>query len=215
MDIRAGRTRAALHQTILTLAASQDISEITVASVARTAQINRVTFYSHAVSPAALLTQALRGELDGVRDKLLHSGALNVKKLPAIALSEHLVDHLDVYQRNLPVSGQGILADFLTSHFAQSVHLVFAENPAALRHPTPSTQLSAPDTINAAAQFISRGVIGIIAVWLHASPTPDQAQLVLFLDRLLPSWWLDLVQEETPPRSEPPARNSSSLLINT
>lgn len=196
MDIRAGRTRATLHQTILSLAATHELSTITVAQVARTANINRVTFYNHASSPAALLTAALQGNLDGVRDGLLQGGSPSVKQRPAIALSEHLVAHLDVYQRNLPVSGQGILADFLTAHFAQSVHLVLAENPASQRLPTPSAQLSAPETIDAAAQFISRGVIGIIAVWLHASPTPDQSQLVLFLDNLLPTWWLELVHAE-------------------
>lgn len=197
MDARAQRTRHALHQAVLRLAAEHDVVTLSVAQLARAAQINRVTFYNHAKSPATLLTAALQGELDAVRAGILDSGTQEVTSRPAVALTEHLVAYLTVYQRNLPVTGQGVLADFLSGHFAQSVHLVFAENRSSLRNPA-QNHITSADTVNAAAQFISRGVIGIIAVWLHSSPRPDQEQLVMFFDQLLPTWWLDLVQETAP-----------------
>lgn len=69
MGVRAERTIAALRNAALKRAETQEVSELTASQVAQSAGINRVTFYNHASSLAQLLVDALRVELDGIRQR--------------------------------------------------------------------------------------------------------------------------------------------------
>ena len=200
MDARAQRTRTLLCATILDLATEQEISQISVAQIARAAQINRVTFYSHATSPMDLLAQALREQLDQVRRHLLtgasaSSGAKTAgpghpAPRPIEELAAHLIAHQAVYRRNITAAGHGTVADFLSEHFAHSVHQVISEHSERIATEIGSGLSLSPTALNATAQFISHGAIGVIGVWLHDGSELDPQRLVTYLDHLFPPWWL-------------------------
>ncbi|MFC8733716.1 TetR/AcrR family transcriptional regulator [Luteimicrobium sp. NPDC057192] len=113
MDRRTVRTRAALRAAILELAAQQDVSELSVVEVARRAGINRVTFYDHATSPAALLVAVLADELDQIRAALLEPDVagggepaatpdpLELVDRVARAVAAHVERHATIYERAL------------------------------------------------------------------------------------------------------------------
>lgn len=194
MDIRAVRTQKALHQAVLELAQTTNVSQLSVTEVAKAAQINRVTFYNHAASPEVLLFGALAKDLNRVRDQLVDPQTATPisPDRPIVSLAQHLVRHLDLYRTNIAADGRGTVADFLTEHFAQSVSLLLDENAAAVSRIAGLNRPLSQVALEATAQFIAHGSIGVIAVWLHASPTPHPDELVLLLDHLLPRWWLDL-----------------------
>lgn len=194
MDIRAIRTQKALHQAVLELAQTTNIAQLSVTEVAKAAQINRVTFYSHAASPEVLLFGALTKDLNRVRDQLVDPQTATPisPDRPIVSLAQHLVSHLSLYRTNIGADGRGAVADFLTEHFAQSVSLLLDENAAAVSKIAGLNRPLSQVALEATAQFIAHGSIGVIAVWLHASPTPQPDELVLLLDHLLPRWWIDL-----------------------
>jgi AcrR family transcriptional regulator len=196
MDVRAERTVAALHRSVLELAETEEVSGLTASQIAVAAGINRVTFYNHASSPAQLLVDALRAELDGIRERYLvvpvglpvHSTAR--RTTPAVA--EHLIERRALYRRSLTVDGHGILADFLTEHFAESVRLLLVDRPHAVLHAPGRSAVSAPVFERAAAQFVAHGCIGAIAVWLHTDDPLNSDQVVALIEELMPAWWADL-----------------------
>jgi len=116
------RTRAALRAAILELAAQEDVSELSVVEVARRAGINRVTFYDHATSPAALLVAVLADELDEIRAALLDrdttdSGVpaaapdpLDLVDRVARAVAAHVERHAAIYERALVRADDGASA---------------------------------------------------------------------------------------------------------
>ncbi|WP_348525183.1 glucose 1-dehydrogenase [Luteimicrobium album] len=100
---------------MLELAAQHDVGDLSVVEVARRAGINRVTFYDHATSPAALLVAVLAEELDEIWTRLLDPDAasdasrgaaappdpLGVVDQVARAVAEHVERHAAVYERAL------------------------------------------------------------------------------------------------------------------
>lgn len=206
MDARAQRTQDALRTTILKLAQTQEISQISVAQIARTAQINRVTFYSHATSPMDLLTQALREQLDLVRSHVfsgpqtehtLVTQGSESKLRPVEELGLHLISHQAMYRRNITATGYGAVADFLTQHFAQTVRQHMSDHSKHLAAALGAGPKLSQSALDATAQFISHGTVGVIAVWLHDGLELTFERLVTYLDHLFPVWWLKLVDGTT------------------
>ncbi|GAA4840280.1 hypothetical protein GCM10023221_17530 [Luteimicrobium xylanilyticum] len=163
MDRRTVRTRAALRAAVLELAAQRDVGDLSVVEVARRAGINRVTFYDHAPSPAALLVAALAEELDEIRSRLLEPGVaavpgadgagdapgaddpsdpLEVVDRVARAVADHVERHAAVYERALvretsSTSGATLsapLSTLLADHFTRTLETFLARHPG-LRPP--------------------------------------------------------------------------------
>ncbi|XBH20351.1 TetR-like C-terminal domain-containing protein [Jonesiaceae bacterium BS-20] len=206
MDARAQRTQNALRATILSLAQEHEISQISVTQVAQAAQINRVTFYNHATSPLDLLTQALREQLDLVRSHVLDSHqdqslattqSSPVRQRPIEELGEHLIVHQVMYRRNITPTGHGAVADFLTQHFAQTVYQHLAEQSRHLATALGAAPEHSQSALDATAQFISHGTIGVIAVWLHDGTELTVQRLVTYLDNLFPAWWIRIADGTT------------------
>lgn len=193
MDVRAERTVTALHRAVLELAEVHNISELTASQIAQVAGINRVTFYNHASSPAQLLVDALRVELDGIRRRyLISSGEFPVQgaaRRTTLAVAEHMIERRTVYRRSLSADGHGILADFLTEHFAESVRLLLADRPNAVASSLRRSALPADVFQQATAQFVAHGCIGAIAVWLHIDDPLKPAEVVDLIEELMPAWW--------------------------
>ena len=206
MDARAQRTQDALRATILRLAQEQEISQISVAQVARAAKINRVTFYNHATSPMDLLTQTLRKQLVPVRSHVLDGPQVQPTTAPPSSsprprpieeLGEHLIVHQVMYRRNITPTGHGAVANFLTQHFAQTVYQHLAEQSRHLATALEAAPEHSQSALDATAQFISHGTIGVIAVWLHDGTELTVQRLVTYLDNLFPAWWLRIADGTT------------------
>lgn len=122
---RFWRTRATLSSAILTLAATHPSSVLSVSDIVRAAGINRSTFYTHAESPTALLTIAMRTALErqdaeaaqctqGDRRAMLES-ALH----PVLA---HVNTYNEVYRTSLlDAVASGALFQGLSSHLGSRI----------------------------------------------------------------------------------------------
>ncbi|MGO4103040.1 TetR/AcrR family transcriptional regulator [Leifsonia sp. YAF41] len=193
MDVRAERTVTALYGAILSLAETHDVAELTASQVAQAAGINRVTFYNHASSPAQLLVDALRVELDDIRQRFLISSGesplQSTARRTTLAVAAHMIERRAVYRRSLPADAHGILADFLSEHFAASVRLLLADRPNVHIGSSRRSPVSAPVFSEATAQFVAHGCIGAFAVWLHTDDPLIPADVVDLIEDLMPAWW--------------------------
>src|SRR5882757_5725196 len=75
-DPRSLRSQAALSRAILTLAAQQPVTEVTITALCQEAAVTRRTFYNHAGSPVELLEQVLTAELDQIGARMRAETAL-------------------------------------------------------------------------------------------------------------------------------------------
>lgn len=185
MDARAERSRARLAAAVLRLAAERDAATLSVAEVARTAEVHRSTFYEHADSPTGLLRDVLRAELDVLRDRhfseIAPGGAGEAIAATTLDVLEHVEAHADVYSRGLGSDADAVLHTMLSSHFRESVDLLVASGavtvPASLRE---------GDLL---ARYLADGTVGAVDAWLRLPvPRDRQAFLDAYAD-LVPAWW--------------------------
>ncbi|MDH6180296.1 AcrR family transcriptional regulator [Microbacteriaceae bacterium SG_E_30_P1] len=186
MDARQRRSRLKLHAAVFELAADRRADDLTVAEVARLAGVHRSTFYEHAESPAALLTDALRAELDEARTR--HLSGLDARSLPAalrdvtLAVLEHVERHAAIYRRGLADGGP--LHDFLSAHFQASSRLLVTQG---LLEPPAIPGIPSSLSRDAALRYVADGTVGAISVWL-ADPRDPHDFLAVLTD-LTPPWW--------------------------
>ena len=186
VDARIVQTTKSLHSAIVELASSSPVSSITVADVTRAAGINRATFYSHATSPGALLTDVLTPELDEIR--AADFAAREAGTVPAAEITrkgmERVVDHIvkyrDIYRLALPDPLDASTHRALARHFEESSRTHF-ENFSAADLPK---DLSKP----LAAGFIAHGLVGLIENWLTGKRVSRKI-LVENILLVLPAWW--------------------------
>jgi len=191
MDARQRRTRTKLHTAITGLAALQPIGRVTATEVAREAGVHRSTFYEWAQSPAELLRDALRAELDEIRDRNLGDPAADVAAAVRATTAEvlrHVAAHADIYRRELSDGGgEAGLPGMLAEHFRLSSVLLLQQRRVAV--PIDVDGVTPEFAGDAAARYVAHGAIGALAAWLDlVEPRDEDAFLDLF-DRLVPEWW--------------------------
>jgi AcrR family transcriptional regulator len=185
VDARILHTNAALKRAILQLAQDRPVSTVTVADVTRVAEINRATFYSHAVSPGSLLAAVLTPELDAIREedaalrRAPDADPAAVTRKGINAVVDHIIAHRDIYRQALPDPNDGSLHGLLVEHFSVS----------ALQHITALPPASRPDLLqDVAAGFVAHGFVGAIASWLTGGRRSRKA-LVDTITASFPAWW--------------------------
>ncbi|BDZ51678.1 hypothetical protein GCM10025867_39190 [Frondihabitans sucicola] len=186
VDARIVQTTKALHTAIVELASTSPVSSITVADVTRAAGINRATFYSHATSPGALLTDVLTPELDSIRADdfaARDAGAASPAEVTRKGMErvvDHIVKYRDIYRLALPDPLDASTHRVLARHFEESSRTHFelyatSDLPEGLSKPL-------------AAGFVAHGLVGVIENWLTGKRA-SRKTLVDNILLLLPAWW--------------------------
>ncbi len=117
MDVRQARTRSKLRNAIYAIAAEKHVNKISVAEVARAAEITRDTFYRHGTSPVELLASFLREDLDDLGRSIGELPATSGTKLsvfdePERRLLSHIAERSEIYSNALsPRPARGTAED--------------------------------------------------------------------------------------------------------
>lgn len=184
LDARQIRTQSALTQAILELASERPVREISMADLARAAGVNRSTVYQHATSPAGLLCDVMRAELDAVREAhLVELGDLGqAMRETVLGVLDHLERHASIYRRELRDPANQLHA-MLSGHFAASVAALIERldlGPAGV---------NAALFREAAPRWIADGSVGAMAAWLDGPEPRDREAYLKIHAALLPPWW--------------------------
>ena len=192
MDARQRRTRAKLYGTITTLAATEPVSRITATEVAREAGVHRSTFYEWAQSPAELLRDALRAELDEIRVRHLADSDLDLVEAIAATTREvlrHAAVHSALYRRDLGADGGDAgLASMLADQFTGSTAELLSRQ--RVRVPIDPERVSPTVAADTAARYVAHGAVGAIAAWLDLPEPRDEDAFLELYDVLVPAWFL-------------------------
>ncbi len=186
-DARIERTRARLAEAVLTLASERDIASVSVAELTRCAGVNRGTFYDHAQSPAALLTDVLTRELDEVRrvgmDRLRQDGLLlrHLTRSTLQGIFQHVLTHEQIYAGPSHSTSVYALRVVLADHIEQSTRLILSGGFAI-------PPMMEPHTLPLFASYLAHGVVGALEAWLRL-PTPrDEEMLLAVIEAMYPTW---------------------------
>jgi AcrR family transcriptional regulator len=186
VDARIVQTTKSLHAAIVELASTTPVSSITVADVTRAAGINRATFYSHATSPGALLTDVLTPELDAIRAADLaarDAGAGTPSEITRRGMErvvDHIVKYREIYRLALPDPLDASTHRVLSRHFEESsmLHIQY--------HSSGDLPEGLSNTL--AAGLVAHGLTGVIENWLTGKRS-SRKSLVDNIVLLLPVWW--------------------------
>lgn len=159
-DRRVVRTRKAIREAFFKLMEEQDYHKITIASIAREADIDRKTFYLHYDSVSDLVDEVIRDEaqhiVDSCRDAL-HSGdgkRLDVSRLfesislamaPDVSRSKRVLQHVS-------------LQDVLDRLEASLVTVLMEDNLLGLRRDDPY--------VSYIVSFFCAGLVAVYRRWL-------------------------------------------------
>jgi AcrR family transcriptional regulator len=132
IDRRVARTRAMLHQTLMSLIVKQGYEAITIKGICDSANVGRSTFYAHYTSKDDLMRSGLenlrRVLVDRQRDALATPEDIRHRSLDfSLTLFEHTRDHIDLH-RGLVSGGaialgviRQILCDLVRDELAATV----------------------------------------------------------------------------------------------
>ena len=132
IDRRVARTRAMLHQTLMSLIVKQGYEAITIRDICDAANVGRSTFYAHYRSKDDLMRSGLenlrRVLVDRQRDALATPEDIRHRSLDfSLTLFEHARDHIDLH-RGLVGGGavalgiiRQILSDLVRDELAATV----------------------------------------------------------------------------------------------
>lgn len=206
MDPRSRRSRDRLFAAALDLAAAQPIASLTVTQVAEAAGVHRSTFYEYASSPAALVEQALTGELDDLRAALLEdeSDAATAVATVTEGVLDHVARNAAIYRRAL-ADGGGSLHSMLSRHFRETTRILLAR--ARVRIDVEVAGIPQAEIDEAASRFLADGTVGVIEGWLR-HPEPKVDDFLRVYRALLPAWWPHEGATDPAPSAASPARMS-------
>jgi AcrR family transcriptional regulator len=187
VDARQQKTYARLSAAVLDLATRGPVTDVTVSALAAAAGVHRSTVYEYASSPAHLLAQVLRGELDALRAEYLVDVDPSDAAAAVVGVTRAVLRHIDehdvVYRRGLGAeSGAASLHAMLSEHFQASIDLLLEQH---------SLVVPADDEVErrAIARYIADGTIGAIDVWLTRPRPRDVDAFLALVGRLTPAWW--------------------------
>lgn len=183
MDARATRTRTALHDAVLALAAEQPIDEISAAAVSRAAGITRDTFYRHAESPLELLADALGSELDALRTRLDETPTIRDAERH---LLEHVRDRAAVYRGTMHPSIAAPVRARLELQLRAGLEDWARRQPGIV----PPRLAGDPTALRMAVAYASAGTVGAIEEWLRQGALDVESGIEIVLTAS-PAWWLD------------------------
>ncbi|MFG1922490.1 TetR/AcrR family transcriptional regulator [Cryptosporangium sp. NPDC048952] len=174
-DPRARRSRRALEQALLELAATTDLTQISISDVTKNARVSRSTFYEHYVDvhdlAAAACTELFDDLVAGL--PLADPGLVDVAKPvdnPLVPVFTHFAAHAALYRSLLGPDGSARVMSHLLTRLrdATRANLRFAAL-ASVRAPEPAPD----DPLHA---LIAGAIVGTAVDWLrgHGPDTPEE-----------------------------------------
>lgn len=189
-DPRWQRTRKALTQAVLELAAELPIHRVSVRAVADRAGVDRTTMYHHAETPEALLRDALLKELHAVFDTfrseiITPNGNWTNTLDQGVRLTlEHVASRREIYRTNLHDGPVNLLHNVLAVFLTDTVRVLLADGKYPL---PPGTQLTEADE-DFAATSLGYATVGAITSWV-ARPDPlDTDEFMREYHLFFPTW---------------------------
>jgi AcrR family transcriptional regulator len=179
IDRRVARTRATLHQTLMSLILKQGYEAITIKDICDAANVGRSTFYAHYTSKDDLMRSGIENLrkvlLDRQRAALATPGDIRQLSLGfSLTLFEHARDHFDLH-RGLVGGGtvalgiiRQILSDVVRSELAATV------------------DKKSPDAIprEFVVQYVVGAYMAVLTWWLDRGAKPSPAEVDRMFRRL-------------------------------
>jgi AcrR family transcriptional regulator len=185
LDPRVRRTRAALRSALLELARAQPLPQLSVAAVAALAGVTRPTFYDHYRDLDELTLDALRVELQQLRDitrdagELVSGGADPDAPPPGLLrLAGFLDERRTLLAQALGPDGSAAFAAWLRQGMAADVREALEARPELVRPDVPS---------DLQADIVVGALLGAFVPRLAVRPRPDPAEVADRTWRLLRS----------------------------
>jgi AcrR family transcriptional regulator len=189
LDPRIRRTRRLLQEAVLALAAEQDFVTITIQDIARRAEINRNTFYSHYRDKDDLIVQALDmlfDELTAEDRRFVDAhGIVTADTVPAPlrAVVRHVGERPELYRRLLGENGSAAFTTRLQSYVQRQFLQVWANMGL---EPTPS---SPPAELR--AWFAASSLHGMLSWWLERGTQEEPETVAAWAWTLLAPLWFE------------------------
>lgn len=192
MDPRQVRTWSRLVDVVHEVASETPIDTVSVAELARRADITRDTFYRHAAGPAELLAHVLRDELDALRAEFQRNaeaegGGRTVFDVAERALLRHILEHRAIYRGAMTPRLTPALRDMLVESIESSLLELLDRHPEIA--PDGPSGLSVGKRHRMFAAYAASGTIGGIEVWLADEDPADADDAARAILAASPSWW--------------------------
>ena len=192
MAERQTKTRSALAEAVLELAAGTPIDDITVTALAQRAGITRETFYKHTPGIVDLLADSLAGELADIAEAnnalpaTLPTGD-SVFRRPTEQLVGHLVARAQVYRNAMNPRLHARIRELLTGYISLGLLTHLDAHPEI----APSIDGARPDAFGrvALAAYAAAGTVGVLEEWLARTDTVEPAELTEVILAAAPEWW--------------------------
>lgn len=192
MAERQTKTRSALAQAVLELAADTPIEEITVTALAQRAGITRETFYKHTPGIVDLLADSLAVELAEIGEANNALPAISptgdsVFRRPTEQLVGHLVERAPVYRNAMNPRLHARIRELLTEYISLGLLVHLDAHPEI----APTIEGARPDEFGriALAAYAAAGTVGVLEEWLVRTETVDPAELTEVILAAAPEWW--------------------------
>lgn len=157
-DPRVRRTRDRLRATLLSLASEQELDSLTMAAVARRAEVNRATVYQHYADLDSLVADAMEDAVSHV-SRCAELCPLDAPRErapePLEELFAHVADHAVLYRRMFSERGGARLSNRLRDRITEVLTARFAEGAR------PSGYDDVPAAFHAA--YLAGALVGAIA----------------------------------------------------
>ncbi|MDF2046075.1 MULTISPECIES: TetR/AcrR family transcriptional regulator [Microbacterium] len=197
-DARQAKSRARLHTAVLEAAASTPIRDVKITDVASRAGVGRATFYRHSPSPEALLEEALRSELDDLRDAGLRGDIRDplARRLQFEATLMKVVGHVvhreAVYAPALLFDKAPGVTSMLIRHVHDSV--ILSQKTLGLDTwnggDAPPADVDPEFFAEAAANGFAHLFVGVLTSWLRYVEDRNPRTFLRVFNTVAPHWWL-------------------------
>jgi AcrR family transcriptional regulator len=193
-DPRYLRVREQLITAILDLASTRPAESISVAELAAAAGVSRAAFYSHAASPAALLSAALIAEIDPALraslEEMCLSGADYVGgwRRIYIDLLDHTYQHRAIYR--VAMTQESSVCSALTAHFEEITEPCIRKITSHFEGPAPTSLWT-----HIAVTQQAHNMISVMRAWVIAEFADPPEKVVDTYMSLAPPWQLARADE--------------------
>ncbi|GAA3134694.1 TetR/AcrR family transcriptional regulator C-terminal domain-containing protein [Streptosporangium carneum] len=163
-DPRVRRTRASLRSAVLRLAEERDPDSITVAEIARLAEVNRATVYVHYRDRDDLVLDAMETAIGELAAQAAGCPYREPGPVPAplVALFDHVGARAPLYRRMLGPYGSARFCARLREVLAAELRVPFTAGSRPPGHDDVPAEIH--------AGYVAGALVGVVTHWLAEQP---------------------------------------------